>query len=250
MHDETTVSPPRDLVALLAEVRRRIRALVEPLTDERLRDAVPVMVGLDVRGVVAHLAGAATDAAEGHAAPEPACTRAAAHVSARHGAGVAELLDEWDLAAEKVAPRLPEEKALAAALLVDAVTHEHDLRTALDLPGHRDDESVLAVLDILSDSLSERVADRGLPALRVTVEQWGTIAGWGPALRCLVADRFDFVRGMSGRRSARQVEAWNWDATAGDYLDVLSATGALPAADVRERDPRVPEHMQDFDLRH
>ena len=248
MHDDTTVSPPRDLVALLGEVRRRVRALVEPLDEDELRAAVPMMTGLDVRGVVAHLAGAATDAAEGHA--PPSCKRAAAHAVARQGAGVTELLDEWDLVGEKLSPRLHEEQALADALLVDGVTHEHDLRTALDLPGHRDDESVLAVLGILSDGLSDRVADRGLPALRVTVEQWGTIAGRGPALRCLVADRFDFVRGMSGRRSARQVEGWNWDTTPGDYLDVLSATGALPAADIRERDPRVPEHMQDFDLRH
>lgn len=250
MHEDTTVSPPRDLVALLTRVRQRIRALVEPLGETELRAAVPMVEGLDLHGLVAHVAGAATDAAEGRARPEPSCGQATAHAAARRGAAVPELLCEWDVAADKLSSRLGEDRGLAAGLLADAVTHEHDLRTVLDLPGHRDDESVLAVLDILSDGLSERVVARGLPALRITVEQWGTIAGRGPALRCLVADRFDFVRGMSGRRSARQVERWNWDTTAGDYLDVLSATGALAAADVRERDPRVPDHMQDFDLRH
>ena len=31
---------------------------------------------------------------------------------------------------------------------------------------------------------------------------------------------------------------------------VLSANGALAPVDVRERDPRVPEHLADLDLTH
>ena len=240
MHDDTTVAPPRDPAALLLLVQQRVRALVEP---QPARSHVVPVLDLEVRDVVAHLAGVAADAVAGN---QPCCQRAAVsrQVAERTGRSLPHLLEEWETAASKVGPDL------AGPLLIDAVTHEHDLRTALDEPGFRDDESVLAVLDLMSDALSDRVVARGLPSIRITVEQWGTIAGAPPALRCLVADRFDFVRGMAGRRSARQVERWNWDAAPGAYLEVLSAAGPLPAQDVRERDPRVPPHMQDFDLRH
>ena len=142
------------------------------------------------------------------------------------------------------------DSASTEQLLVDAVTREHDLRAALDKPGFRDDPSVLVTLDALSDALSERVVAANLPPLRITVEQWGTIAGRGAAIRCLVADRFEFVRAMSGRRSAGQVARWNWGTDPAPYLGVLSATGSLRDEDLRERDPRVPEHMLDFDLSH
>lgn len=229
-----------DSVALLGQVRRRIRALVEDQPASALAQVVPVL-GLDVSDVVGHLAGMAVEPTQARVCDPQAASRQAA---ARRGRPLSEVLDEWDAAGEHLAANHPE------LLLVDAVTHEHDIRTALDLPGFRDDASVLAVLDTMAEALSKRVAARGLPAIRITVEQWGTIAGEGPAMRCLVADRFDFVRGMAGRRSARQIEKWNWDSTAGDYLEVLPAGGTLPTEDVRERDPRVPQHMQDFDLRH
>ena len=239
VHDDTTVSPPRDPAALLLLVQQRVRALVE---QQPARSHVVPIMDLEVRDVVAHLAGVAVDAVAGN---QPSCEPAVVsrHVAERTGRSLPDLLEEWETAASKVAPDL------AGPLLIDAVTHEHDLRTALDEPGFRDDESVLAVLDLMADALSERIVARGLPAIRITVEQWGTIAGWPPAMRCLVADRFDFVRAMAGRRSAGQVERWNWDSPPGAYLEVLSAAGPLPTEDVRERDPRVPPHMQDFDLR-
>ncbi|MFN2536669.1 MAG: hypothetical protein ABR549_00775 [Mycobacteriales bacterium] len=151
--------------------------------------------------------------------------------------------------AELTRPELVDERR-AATVLADAVTHEHDLRAVLDRPGFRDDPSVLVALDVLSGDLDARVSAAGLPALRVTVEQWGTVVGNGPAVRCLVADRFELVRGMAGRRSAAQIERWNWDAPPGRYVEVISGAGPLPDTDVRERDPRVPEHLQDLDLTH
>jgi hypothetical protein len=163
---------------------------------------------------------------------------------------VPELLEEWLAAVRDMEAALRRDEGLTTCLLVDAVTHEHDLRAALDAPGFRDDPSLLVALDALSGELSDRVEAQRLPALRITVEQWGTIVGHGAATRCLVADRFEFVRGMAGRRSAAQVRRWNWSDDASPYLQVMSSTGALSAVDVRERDPRVPEHMRDLDLDH
>jgi hypothetical protein len=88
------------------------------------------------------------------------------------------------------------------------------------------------------------VTAAGLPPLRVTVGQWGTIAGAGRAISCVVADRFEFVRAMSGRRSADEVRRWNWGVEPDVYLSVISEA-RLPAQEIHERDPRIPDHMRD-----
>jgi hypothetical protein len=103
---------------------------------------------------------------------------------------------------------------------------------------------VKVALDELAGRFSDRVMAAGLPPLRVTVEQWGTVVGDGAASACVVADRFEFVRAMAGRRSAAEIRRWKWSDDPTPYLAVISESG-LPEADVRERDPRVPEHMRD-----
>jgi hypothetical protein len=106
---------------------------------------------------------------------------------------VAELLTAW-AAAVDVACASPMPDDVMSRLVADAAMSERDLRTALDAPGARDDVAVKVALDELAGRFSDRVADAGLPSLRVTVEQWGTIAGDGPASACVVADRFECSR--------------------------------------------------------
>jgi hypothetical protein len=88
------------------------------------------------------------------------------------------------------------------------------------------------------------VISAGVPPLRLTVEQSGTIANAGHAISCVVAERFEFARAMSGRRSAAEIRRWNWGVGPDDYLPLISKVG-LPVQDIRERDPRIPEHMRD-----
>jgi hypothetical protein len=111
-------------------------------------------------------------------------------------------------------------------------------------PGARDDVAIKVALDELSGRFSNRVVSAGMPPLRLTVEQWGTIADAGHAISCVVAERFEFARAMSGRRSAAEIRRWNWGVGPDDYLPLISKVG-LPVQDIRERDPRIPEHMRD-----
>jgi hypothetical protein len=218
MRSDTTPAGHRDLTAIFSDVRRRIVGL---LTD-RLEDAT-------ARDVLCQLI-------EDTAKLVPA---------ARHAdtATTSELLTEWVTAVDEVcASPMPDD--VMSRLVADAVMSEQDLRTAFDVPGARDDLAVKVALDELAGRFSDRVAAAGLPSLRVTVEQWGTIAGDGPARACVVADRFEFVRAMSGRRSAAEIRRWNWSGDPQPYLAVIAETG-LPIDDVRERDPRVPAHMRD-----
>jgi hypothetical protein len=236
MRSDMTPAGPRDLPAIWDETRNRVIELIRRLPDEAGDLTVPTVHGANVRDVMAHLVDAIR--AESRSLTLPSAG------GAELDATLGEFVVAWEKAAEKIRGRIEAKTYLAAILIADAVMCEHDLRTALDAPGARDGIAVKVALDELSGRFSDRVAASSLPPLRVTVEQWGTIAGAGHAVSCVVADRFEFVRAMSGRRSAAEVRRWNWGVDPDVYLPVISEVG-LPAQEIHERDPRVPEHMRD-----
>jgi hypothetical protein len=241
MRSDTTPAGTRDLPGIWHATRDRITELVRGLPDDAAATAVPTAPGTTVHDVVAHLVDTATRSAdnpvearrEAFTLPQPSTDRKVT---------LAELVARWEK--EALDGLVGADQDLASFLITDAAMCEHDLRTALNVPGARDDIAVKVALDELSGRFSDRVASAGLPALRVTVEQWGSIAGNGRAISCVVADRFEFVRAMSGRRSAAEIRRWNWGVEPDAYLPVISERG-LPPNEIQERDPRIPEHMRD-----
>jgi len=244
MRSDTTPAGPRNLPGIWDATRSRITALVADITHGQAGGAVTTVPTATVRDLLAHLAEVASRAA---AEPEMLCADAIAPPrpgGAADSVTVTELLAVWEKAAAVARGRVETDDQLASLLITDAVMCEHDLRTTFDTPGARDDVAVKVALDELSGRFSDRVAAAGLPPLRVTVEQWGTIIGAGHAVSCVVADRFEFVRAMAGRRSASEIARWNWGADPAAYLPVISES-PLPASEIRERDPRIPEHIRD-----
>jgi hypothetical protein len=226
MRSDTTPAGHRDLTAILGGIRSRIVELLLDQSESCADVRVPTLEDMTVRDVLIHL----VDSTSGL-------------VPTLGPSTTTDLVNSWSRAVDGVcAASMPDD--VVSRLIADAVMCEHDLRTALDVPGARDDVSVKVALDELAGRFSDRVVAAGLPPLRVTVEQWGTIAGDGPASACVVADRFEFVRAMAGRRSAAEICRWNWSGDPKPYLAVISESG-LPVDEVRERDPRVPEHMRD-----
>ena len=238
MRTDTTPAGVRDYSAIWARTRGRVIELLGSVSEDAADTPVPTVPGATIRDVIAHLVGTATASPETGAHTPPDAGQADRSRTLR------ELLDHAKSALEKVDEVVRANPTAAAFYITDAAMCEHDLRTALDRPGARDDDSVKVALDELSGRFSDRVAANGLPALRVTVEQWGTIIGDGRAVRCVVADRFEFVRAMSGRRSAAEIGRWNWGVDPALYLPVLSEA-PLPVDEIHERDPRVPAHMRD-----
>lgn len=249
MREDTTKAGPRDLPGTLARLRSRVSELV---VKHGLDAHTPVGTPrFTVGESFAHLAGLVVDAAADGEPCYPAVGREALvrrHAAAWHGRSAGELAEVWEEAEERYLPRATRDGLVA--LIVEMTAREHDIRVGLDMPGARDDEAVKGSLDELAGWFSDRVEAGRVPPLRVTVEQWGTIIGRGCARECLVADRFEFVRAMTGRRSLAQVSRWSWSGDPLPYCALLSATGALAAQDFRERDPRVPAHLIDFDLTH
>ena len=243
MRSDTTPAGSRNLPAVWDETRDRITALLQDFPEDCADAAVPTVPGTTIRDALAHLVNTSTRAVD-----DPGGVRRgplSLPPSVDDGrAALAELLDAWEKASELIGATFGEDPDLASVLITYAAMFEHDLRTALGVPDARDDIAVKVALDELSGRFSDRVASAQLPPLRVTVEQWGTIVGDGCAISCVVADRFEFVRAMSGRRSAAEISRWNWGVEPATYLSVVSEAD-LPADDIHERDPRIPEHMRD-----
>ena len=88
----------------------------------------------------------------------------------------------------------------------DAVTHEADMRHALARPGERTCDGVAISFEFCCLG---RTAG-GLPALRVVTERGETIAGTGDPIATLTTSQFEFIRASSGRRSAAEIAAYEW----------------------------------------
>ncbi len=238
MRTDTTPAGVRDHGAIWSRTRGRILELLRSVTEDAADVPVPTVPGSTVSDVVAHLLTTATSG------PGTATLGPPAPGAADRTRKLAELLGDWESASSDLDGLIRADPVAAARYITDAAMCEHDLRTALGRPAARDDDSVKVALDELSGRFSDRVAAEGLPPLRITVEQWGTIVGDGHAVRCVVADRFEFVRAMSGRRSAAEICRWNWGTDPVPYLPAIAEV-ALPDHEIHERDPRVPEHMRD-----
>jgi len=226
----------RDHGELWLATWQRVRYLLAGRTCDDMTRLVPAMPGLTVREVLSGLVATGADALDGnihatYAAPD------GGHAPA---AGTdAELIAAWDARAAGVAS-LVRDDPRAGRLLIDLVTHEHDLRGALDCPGARADDAVVIAVELLAREFAARLRGADVPALRLTCEQWGYETAPPPCHAILVADRFELFRGFTGRRSAAEVRRWMWSSDPGPYLPYLSDSGSLRATDLDEPDPDVP----------
>jgi len=216
--------------------RQRVRDLLAGRTPAEMATPVPAMPGLTVRDVLSGLVATGADALDGDIHASYAVVDGGRAPTAGTDA---ELLAAWDAQADGVAA-LVREDPRAGRLLIDLVTHEHDLRGALDCPGARADDAVAVAVELLAREFAGRLRATGVPALRLTCEQWGYETAPPPVHAILVADRFELFRGFTGRRSAAEVRRWMWSGDPGPYLPYLSDSGSLRATDLDEPDPDVP----------
>jgi hypothetical protein len=131
----------------------------------------------------------------------------AKQVERRRDQSLAELLEEWDEYGPAFETMLGDAPAtITGQALFDAATHEHDLRQALGRPGARDSDAVALgwtwALDVHDASSS--------PAIRYESEVETRIAGAGEPEVAVRASRFEFMRAMTGRRTADEIAAFEW----------------------------------------
>jgi uncharacterized protein (TIGR03083 family) len=201
--------------ARYASTRARVTELLTDLPEGDWVLPVPACPGWRVRDVLAHLVGNLEDGAAGRITGPPSPEQTADQVARHRADDPADLLATWAVAAELAEPSLSRGNAWPA--FIDLVTHEHDLRTALGRPGHRDHDDVRRAASLVGDPID---AGEG----RTVAFDLGQGVPPG-ATHVLAATPFEVLRVRLGRRSRDQVRALAWSADPAPVLDRLFVFG-------------------------
>jgi uncharacterized protein (TIGR03083 family) len=191
-----------------AGLRQRVNELVSGATD-RVADVVPACPDWRVRDVVGHLAGVVDDVLGGRLDGAGSDPWTAAQVAARRDVEIDEVLASWNAQAPQLEAVLDSFGPAGHQLLMDAATHEHDLRGALGVPGARDSDAVRIGLGWLVDAFQGA-------GVRIGVVATDTDRAWPVegAVATATGSSFDLLRSFSGRRTEDEVRsrlAWEGD---------------------------------------
>lgn len=201
-------------------VRRRITELVDGVSD-RTGDTVPACPAWRVHDLVCHVAGVADDVLGGRLEGAGSDPWTAAQVEARRDRPTADVLAEWNAQGEQLEGVLDSFGPAGHQLVMDTVTHEHDLRGALGAPGERNSDAVVIGLDWLVTSFQGAAAASGRPGVRVVATD-GAATTWEPAggdaAATVRGSSFELLRALSGRRTEDEVRSLSWE---GDVDAVL-----------------------------
>jgi uncharacterized protein (TIGR03083 family) len=204
--DEST-----DYEAAYRSLRTRVTELVRHATEDQLDAIAPATPEWRTRDVLAHLTGETTDILTGNLDGVGTDPWTQVQVDDRRDWSVDQLIAEWEGNAAQLEPMIPSFGPLAGQFTVDAATHEHDVRGALDAPGARESDALTIAYLWLGSRVGEIREGEGAGALRVDTESGIHVFGTGEPTASCATTRFEFFRAATGRRSLDQIESWGWD---------------------------------------
>jgi uncharacterized protein (TIGR03083 family) len=225
-----SLSPISDAAMAYRLVYGRIEVLLRS-RPEVAELSVPACPAWTVRQTVAHLAGLAQDIVSLNMEKKAADSWTQAQVDRLGEHGIDELLDLWGQMIDPVTARLTVQ-ASACQLVFDTVTHEHDIRGALNEPDTRTVDLAFEVAMSFVTTMGDLFIRQGdLAALRLTTPTIGSVQLGDPHTArghlALIVSDFEALRVLGGRRSIRQLLALPWQ---GDPTNLLPAfTELLPA---------------------
>ena len=201
----------------------RVAGLVRSLDDDQLARIVPACPEWTVKELVAHLTGVAADSLNANVAEMGKADWTQSQVDARKDKPLEDILAEWQGVTEVIAKALDDlHPTLSSALIGDLVTHEHDLRNAVDNRDERDCDGVVISTGFYARYFGKRLKDAGLPTLIVDTGEHKWTAGREVPAGKVQAPLFEMLRGLTGRRTTDEVKAFDWSVDAAPYLEVFS----------------------------
>lgn len=210
-------------------------AHLQPYVDavERLADLalgaddldlpVPTCPQWTAHDVFAHLAGLAEDWVDARLEPYGSDQWTAEQIERLGGCDIEEIVGRLRAAARRFG-ELESPLGLTPARwgFSDAVTHEADLRPLL-APGTRvpDDAVALAAAGAVSRWRHHISTAGGGPMLveAIGLRTWN-VGEPGDSDLTVTAEPYELFRGLFGRRSRRQFEAWEWSGDPAEVLDL------------------------------
>jgi uncharacterized protein (TIGR03083 family) len=192
-------------------LRARVIELVAQASDEQLEAYAPATPDWRVRDLLAHLTGVTADILTGNIEGVATDDWTRTQVDARREWAVDALIAEWAENGPMIDPMIPAFGAVAGQFLTDAITHEQDIRGALDAPGARECEAVAISFTWIGTLVGGMREQVGAGALRVETESGAYAFGNGEPRTTCATTQFEFIRATTGRRSVEQIESWSWD---------------------------------------
>lgn len=210
-----------DYAGAYAAARTRIRAIVEQADEEQTLAIAPATPDWRVRDILAHLAGIPDDILNGRVDGIASDEWTEAQVAPRRDMPLDEMLAAWESDAVQVEPLVGSFGIMSGQFITDLLTHEHDIRDALGVPGARESEGVAIAFDWLGARVGEARVRSGAGALRLLTEAGETTFGDGEPTATARTTRFELLRAATGRRAMSQIETWDWDGDARPETVVL-----------------------------
>lgn len=203
--------------AAYASVRRNLAGLLRE-TGGAGEFPVPACPGWDVRDLVVHLVGICRNA-EANLGPGLAGQSGPA-ADGLSGLGLDALLAEWERSGGEVEATLAQSEHLhkGAVMVMDAFTHELDVRLALGAAFPVGHPAFRSAFEVVIGGLSGSVMLLGLPSFRLETEAGGWIVGDGEPAAVVRGSRADLYRSLTGRRTYQQIKQLTWSADPGPWL--------------------------------
>lgn len=201
--------PDADVVSAYLDLRARVIDLLVSIPDASADLAVPHCPNWSVRDVVAHMAGVVEDILAGRMEGVTTEAWTQAQVDRHRHETLSEVRGAWTATItdfDVVLPHIP--SPVNAQFVMDAVTHEHDLRHALGVSGARDSLAVRVAVGWLLDMAE------------------GRAPGTEQVLRAPGLADFDLLRVLTGRRSAAQMNELGLDGEA--ITSLLTGSPLIP----------------------
>ncbi len=190
-------------------------ALLRTLTADELARPMPALPTWTVRDTISHVAGIPDDGINGRMEGAPGEVWTNAQVERWRDTPVGELLDQWDAQTALFAQAI--ESMGEGRPPIDCHAHEHDIRGALGRPGNRDHEIIAYVVPgmIMGTQIRRPFTVEFQDG---TALHTGATDGSGDPLVLRGVTQFEIFRARLGRRSRKQVEAYDWSDDPSDLL--------------------------------
>jgi uncharacterized protein (TIGR03083 family) len=143
--------------------------------------------------------------------------------SSSAGTDIAGLVAEWTRMGEQAEQMLEAGGVRRGSLMVmDAFTHELDLRYAIGASLPTDHPAYQRAFEILLNGFSTAVASHNLPAVTIEVDGQEWQAGTGDPVATLSGDRYDIYRSLAGRRTHEQITRLGWSRDSHRWLPAFT----------------------------
>jgi len=139
------------------------------------------------------------------------------------GMDVGGLLTEWNRMGGQAERVLQEAGGRRGSIMVmDAFTHELDLRYAIGAPLPADSPAFERAFEVLLSGFSASVTAHNLPAVVIAVDGREWRAGTAEPVATLTGDRYDVYRSLAGRRTHEQITRLDWSRDSHRWLPAVT----------------------------